>query len=82
MDIGLSKVYALASHSSRIPAIGAIVTFGILDLLSFDISVSIQIIIAVIALLVGIPHGAIDHLITIPRESRNRFVVFILFYIL
>jgi Brp/Blh family beta-carotene 15,15'-monooxygenase len=82
MDIGLSKVYALASHSSRIPVIGAIVTFGILDLLSFDISVSIQIIIAVIALLVGIPHGAIDHLITIPRESRNRFVVFILFYIL
>ena len=82
MDIGLSKVYALASRSSRIPVIGAIVTFGILDLLSFDISVSIQIIIAVIALLVGIPHGAIDHLITIPRESRNRFVIFILFYIL
>ncbi len=82
MDIGLSRVYELTSRSSRIAVIGAIISFGILDLFSLDISISIQIIIAVIALLVGIPHGAIDHLITIPRESRNRFVIFILFYIL
>ena len=82
MDIGLSRVYELASRSSRIAVIGAIISFGILDLFSLDISISIQIIVAVIALLVGIPHGAIDHLITIPRESRNRFVIFILFYIL
>jgi len=82
MDIGLSRVYELASRSSRIAVIGAIISFGILDLFSLDISISIQITVAVIALLVGIPHGAIDHLITIPRESRNRFVIFILFYIL
>jgi Brp/Blh family beta-carotene 15,15'-monooxygenase len=82
MDIGLSRVYELASRSSRITVIGAIISFGILDLFSLNISISIQITVAVIALLVGIPHGAIDHLITIPRESRNRFVIFILFYIL
>ena len=82
MDIGLSRVYELASRSSRIAVVGAIISFGVLDLFSLDISISIQIIVAVIALLVGIPHGAIDHLITIPRESRNRFVIFILFYIL
>jgi len=82
MDIGLSRVYELASRSSRIAVIGAIISFGILDLFSLNISISIQITVAVIALLVGIPHGAIDHLITIPRESRNRFVIFILFYIL
>jgi Brp/Blh family beta-carotene 15,15'-monooxygenase len=82
MDIGLSRVYELASRSSRIAVIGAIISFGILELFSLDISISIQIIVAVIALLIGIPHGAIDHLITIPRESRNRFVIFILFYIL
>ncbi|NQW27656.1 MAG: beta-carotene 15,15'-dioxygenase, Brp/Blh family [Flammeovirgaceae bacterium] len=82
MDIGLSRVYELASRSSRIAITGAIITFGILDLFSLDISLSLQILIAVIALLVGIPHGAIDHLIAIPRESRNRFVLFILFYVL
>ena len=82
MDIGLSRVYELASRSSRIAVIGAIITFGIFDLISFELPLSGQIVIAVIALLIGIPHGAIDHLITIPRESRVRFVTFIIFYIL
>ena len=82
MDIGLSRVYELASRSSRIAVIGAIITFGIFDLISFELPLSGQIVIAVIALLIGIPHGAIDHLITIPRESRVRFITFIFFYIL
>jgi Brp/Blh family beta-carotene 15,15'-monooxygenase len=82
MDIGLSKVYELASRSSRVAVVGAIITFGIFDLISFELPLSGQIVIAVIALLIGIPHGAIDHLITIPRESRLRFVTFIIFYVL
>ena len=82
MDIGLSRVYELASRSSRIAVIGAIITFGIFDLISFELPLSGQVVIAVIALLIGIPHGAIDHLITIPRESRVRFIAFIIFYIL
>ncbi len=82
MDIGLSRVYELASRASRIAVIGAIITFGIFDLISFELLLSGQIVIAVIALLIGIPHGAIDHLITIPRESRVRFITFIFFYVL
>ena len=82
MDIRLSRVYELASRSSRIAVIGAIISFGILDLFSLDFPLSGQIIIAVIALLIGIPHGAIDHLITIPRESRIQFIAFIFFYVL
>jgi len=82
MDIGLSRVYELASRSSRIAVVGAIITFGIFDLISFELPLSGQIVIAVIALLIGIPHGAIDHLITIPRESQIRFITFIIFYIL
>ena len=82
MDIGLSRVYELASRSSRIAVVGAIITFGIFDLISFELPLSGQIVIAVISLLIGIPHGAIDHLITIPRESRVRFITFIIFYIL
>ena len=82
MNIGLSRVYELASRSSRIAVIGAIITFGIFDLISFELPLSGQIVIAVIALLIGIPHGAIDHLITIPRESRVRFITFIIFIII
>ncbi len=39
-----------------------------------EIPLSLQLVIALIALLVGIPHGAIDHLITIPRTSRRKFI--------
>lgn len=40
-----------------------------------------QITIALIALAIGIPHGAVDHLITIPRSSKLRFYRFIALYV-
>jgi Brp/Blh family beta-carotene 15,15'-monooxygenase len=46
-----------------------------------DIPLSLQLVIAMIALLVGIPHGAIDHLITIPRTSQRKFIAYIVGYI-
>jgi Brp/Blh family beta-carotene 15,15'-monooxygenase len=46
-----------------------------------DIPLSLQLVIAMIALLVGIPHGAIDHLITIPRTSQRKFTAYIVGYI-
>ncbi len=41
-----------------------------------------QIVMALIALAIGIPHGAVDHLITIPRRSKGAFYRFIVIYIL
>jgi Brp/Blh family beta-carotene 15,15'-monooxygenase len=46
-----------------------------------EITLSVQLIIALTALLVGIPHGAIDHLITIPRSDTKRFYLYIAIYI-
>jgi len=40
-----------------------------------------QVFLSVFALMVGIPHGAVDHLTTIPRSSRGRFVTFIAGYV-
>jgi len=40
-----------------------------------------QIAIAAFALAVGIPHGALDHLVTLPKENRNRMVLFIALYV-
>lgn len=40
-----------------------------------------QVAIALIALAIGIPHGAVDHLITIPRTSKVRFYRFIALYV-
>ena len=41
-----------------------------------------QVVIALIALGIGIPHGAVDHLITIPRASKLRFYRFIVLYVI
>lgn len=40
-----------------------------------------QVVLSVAALALGIPHGAVDHLITIPRTSVTRFVLFIAGYV-
>jgi Brp/Blh family beta-carotene 15,15'-monooxygenase len=40
-----------------------------------------QVVVALIALAVGIPHGALDHLVTLPRTSSAKMAVFILVYV-
>lgn len=40
-----------------------------------------QVVLSVMALMIGIPHGAVDHLITIPRNTRRRFIAFITVYV-
>jgi len=40
-----------------------------------------QVVVALIALAVGIPHGALDHLVTLPRSSATKMAVFIFIYV-
>ena len=61
---------------------------GVAILLSFIFAqiietsdISWQVIIAIIALAVGIPHGALDHLVTLPRSNPVKMTVFILIYV-
>ena len=44
-------------------------------------SLNWQVVIAIIALAVGIPHGALDHLITLPRTKPVKMAIFIAIYI-
>ena len=56
--------------------------FAGIQFTNFEITIEAQVVIAIIALAIGIPHGAIDHLITIPRDSTKRFIAFIAIYTL
>ncbi|MEY3714395.1 MAG: hypothetical protein RJB59_198 [Actinomycetota bacterium] len=47
-----------------------------------ETDISWQVAIALVALAVGIPHGALDHLVTLPRASIKRMGFFILVYVL
>ena len=40
-----------------------------------------QVVIAVIALAIGIPHGALDHLVTLPKAQPRKMAIFIVIYI-
>jgi beta-carotene 15,15'-dioxygenase len=45
-------------------------------------SIHWQVVIAVIALAVGIPHGALDHLVTLPKSKPTVMALFITLYVL
>jgi Brp/Blh family beta-carotene 15,15'-monooxygenase len=50
------------------------------DLLG-ESSMGWQVIIAVIALAIGIPHGALDHLVTLPKAQPKKMALFITVYV-
>mgnify|MGYP002145176290 CR=1 FL=1 len=47
-----------------------------------ETDISWQVAIALFALAVGIPHGALDHLVALPRASIKRMSLFVLIYVL
>jgi len=62
------------------------VIFGILLSLLFsdllgESSIGWQVVIAVIALAIGIPHGALDHLVTLPKAQPKKMAIFIVVYV-
>lgn len=80
MSQALSRVFMGSAFASRL-AVGLTAILALFaQLFDFEIPLQAQVLIAIIALAVGIPHGAIDHLITIPRDSMRRFITFIFIY--
>ncbi|MEI6041777.1 MAG: Brp/Blh family beta-carotene 15,15'-dioxygenase [Actinomycetes bacterium] len=82
MNQALSQVYSWAHRFSRRAAILATLIFAILNIFNISTALSAQLVVALIALAAGIPHGAIDHLITLPKEPRAKFIAFIVIYVL
>lgn len=82
MNQTLSQIYQGSARFSRVMAAFVLLLFAGLQVTNFEITIKAQVALAVIALAIGIPHGAIDHLITIPRDSRPRFITFIAIYTL
>jgi Brp/Blh family beta-carotene 15,15'-monooxygenase len=40
-----------------------------------------QVVVAIIALAIGIPHGALDHLVTLPKAQPKKMAIFIAIYV-
>ena len=82
MSQTLFRIYQGAGQFSRVTTALTVLLFAGLQFSSVEVSIKAQVVLAIIALAIGIPHGAIDHLITIPRDSTKRFVAFIAIYTL
>jgi beta-carotene 15,15'-dioxygenase len=66
---------------STVSVILAILTSLIFSDLLGESSMGWQVIIAVVALAIGIPHGALDHLVTLPKTEPTKMALFIIVYV-
>jgi beta-carotene 15,15'-dioxygenase len=81
MNTPLISINSWAIRWSRIGAIGSIALVALVQLIFGEINLSTQLVLALVALVVGIPHGAIDHLIAIPSHPKSRFIGYIAGYV-
>ena len=81
MTDNLSKIYRWGRNWSRSGVLGTLLVITFISLSQPRVNLSVQLAIALLALLIGIPHGAIDHLVAIPKEPRTRFVIYIAGYV-
>lgn len=78
---GAKVVFNSVRNFSTLAVVFAILVSGILNLLEFGESLGWQVGFAVIALALGIPHGAVDHLVAIPATSKSKLVLLIIGYV-
>ena len=76
------RLFSQVRSFSTTAVISAIVLSLALSQFLGENSIHWQVVIAVIALAVGIPHGALDHLVTLPKSKPTVMVLFITVYVL
>lgn len=81
MKDALPDIYLWIERFSRGAILATVVIFVLLRLTGIELNLSAQVTIALVGLLIGIPHGAIDHLISIPSTPRSRFYIYIAAYV-
>ncbi len=81
MDSARARTFGAVRLFSSL-SVAAVIAFSIIfsQLLGPN-SLQWQVAIALIALAIGIPHGAIDHLITLPRSKPAKMAIFITIYV-
>ena len=79
-EIELDLLLKVRKYSRFAVAIAIVLSFIFAQLIE-DASITWQVVIALVALAIGIPHGALDHLVTLPRSSAKKMTLFIVIYV-
>ena len=72
---------ATRSYSQLLVGVAVIFSLFFTAFLGSD-NLNWQISLAVIALIIGIPHGALDHLVTLPKDKPAKMALFVIIYVL
>ena len=72
---------ATRSYSQLVVGVAVILSILFTAFLGSD-NLNWQISLAVIALIIGIPHGALDHLVTLPKDKPAKMALFVIIYVL
>ena len=79
-EIELDLLIRVRKYSRYAVGLAIVLSFVFAQVIE-DTSITWQVVIALIALAIGIPHGALDHLVTLPRSSAKKMALFILIYV-
>jgi Brp/Blh family beta-carotene 15,15'-monooxygenase len=81
MEMAKLKTFsAVRTFSSAIVALAIVLTIIFSSWLGSE-SLNWQVAMAVVALAIGIPHGALDHLVTLPKAQPVKMALFIAIYV-
>ena len=78
---GAKRVFDSVRSFSTLAAIFAIIVSGLFTLFNFGENLGWQVGLAVFALAIGIPHGAVDHLVALPATSKPKLAILIAGYV-
>jgi Brp/Blh family beta-carotene 15,15'-monooxygenase len=81
MEMARLKTFStVRTFSSAIVAIAIAASIAFSSWLGAD-SLNWQVVMAVVALAIGIPHGAVDHVVTLPKSAPWKMAIFVVIYV-
>ena len=82
MSSAQAKIFGSTRRFSSVAVAFVVLLSVVLSNVIESTSITWQVVVALFALAVGIPHGALDHLVTLPRASIGKMITFISIYVL
>ena len=79
-EIELDLLLTVRKYSRYAVGVAIVLSFAFARIIE-ESEITWQVVIALIALAIGIPHGALDHLVTLPRSSFKKMALFITIYV-
>ena len=81
MSLVQKRIFSNTRSFSSLAATFVLLLSLVFSQLIDESTITWQVVIALIALAIGIPHGALDHLVTLPRSSVLKMTLFIAIYV-